>query len=168
MAQDPGWTQALGNAVLTEGPAVMDAVQRQRALALQYGYLQSNQYVRVVAAPGAIEIVPAGPSVVYVPVYNPYVVFARPRPGFYVGGAIRFGPGIMIGSFMPFGWTGAGFGWRDHTILIDRRPWVRTWNNRQSYVHPYEHPVPRYTGRPAERHDVREHGNRHYEGKERH
>ena len=153
MAQDPGWTQALGNAVLTNRPAVMDSIQRQRQVAEQYGYLQSNNYDQVSGPPGDIQILPMNPGVMYVPTYDPYVVFAAPRPGFYAGGAIRFGPGITIGAgFMPYGWVGAGFGWRDHNLLIDRRPWVRTWDNRERYVHPYEHPMPRYRGRPVERH----------------
>ena len=82
MAGDPAWTQALGNAVLTESPAVMDAVQRLRQEALAYGYLQSNGYVRVVNTPGDIEILPVNPDMIFVPVYNPGIVFARPMPGF--------------------------------------------------------------------------------------
>jgi hypothetical protein len=153
MAQDPGWTQALGNAVLADRASVMDAIQRQRQAAEQYGYLQSNNYVRVVGPPGDIEILPLNPGVIYVPTYNPYVVFAPPRPGIFVGGALRFGPGITIGAgFMPFGWAGAGIGWRAHNLIIDNHPWVRTWGNRGVYVHPYAHPMPHYTGHPVERH----------------
>jgi hypothetical protein len=156
MAQDPGWTQALGTAVLGNRASVMDAIQRQRQVAMQYGYLQSNAEVQVVGGPGDIEILPAEPNVVYVPMYDPYVVFAAPRPGFFVGGAIRFGPRFTISAgFLPFGWVGAGLGWRDHAIIVDHHPWVRTWDNRERYVHPYEHPVPRFAGPRVERHDRR-------------
>lgn len=160
MAQDMGWTQQLGNAVLAQRNDVMDAVQRQRQRAYDYGYLRSSQYDQVnVAGPGDIEIQPVGPGYYYVPYYDPYVVYSRPRPGFFVGSAIRFGPGITIGaSFAPWGWGGVGFGWRAHTLLIDRRPWERTWVNRGAYVHPYAVARPRYEGRPAvERHDFRAH-----------
>lgn len=150
MARYMGWTQELGNAVLSERPAVMDAVQRMRQQAYNYGYLRDSPYQRVeMVGPGDIEIVPVSPGMYYVPYYNPYVVFARPRPGFAVGGAIRFGPGITVGAFAPWGWGGVGFGWRDHNILVDHRPWGHTWANRQQFVRPYA-PGPR-----AEHHEIR-------------
>jgi hypothetical protein len=72
MSGDMAWTQDLGNAVLANRGAVMDAVQQQRALALCYGYLQSNGQVRVVnAGPGDIEILPIDPAFVYVPLLQP-------------------------------------------------------------------------------------------------
>jgi hypothetical protein len=158
MASDPGWTQALGNAVLTEGPAVMDAIQRQRQIAWNYGYLRSNNYDRVIVEPGAIQILPLSPGLLYVPAYDPYVVFARPARGFAVGAAIRFGPGITIGAaFAPFGWVSAGLGWHAHSIVIDGQPWARTWVNRQQYVHPYAHPF-RPQGPRVERHDLHDRG----------
>ncbi len=158
MARDMGWTQQLGNAVLAQRPDVMDAIQRMRQRAYDYGYLRSNEYEHVqVAGPGDIEVEPVNPGYYYVPYYDPYVVYARPRPGFFVGGAIRFGPGITIGAaFAPWGWGGVGFGWRDHSILVDRRPWGRTWVNRQVYVHPYAGGAyRRYEGPRVERHEVR-------------
>lgn len=56
MAKDPAWTEQLGNAVLTQRADVMDAVQRMRHKATDYGYLQSNGYMRVVTDGGYIEI----------------------------------------------------------------------------------------------------------------
>jgi hypothetical protein len=157
MAGNMGWTQELGDAVLASRGMVMDAVQRQRSLAASYGYLQSNQYERVVNAPGAIEIVPVNPGLLYVPYYNPYVVYARPRAGFALGGAIRFGPGITIGSaFAPWGWGGVRFGWRDHVIIVNNRPWDRTWGNRAVYAHPYVAPRGRFDAPRNEHHELRE------------
>jgi hypothetical protein len=159
MGQYMSWTQQLGNAVLAQRSDVMDAVQRLRQQANQYGYLrdpQFTQYERVqIAGPGDIEIAPLSGDY-YVPYYNPVVVFARPRVGF-VGGAFRFGGGVSLGvSFAPWGWgTGIGFGWREHNILIDNRPWVRTWGNRGSYVHPYAVPYRRVEGPRAEHHEIR-------------
>ncbi len=156
MAQNMGWTQALGSAVLAQRPDVMDSVQRLRQEAYNYGYLRDSQYDRVVySGPGNIEIVPITPGYYYVPSYNPRIVFYRPRPGFFVGGAIRFGPGISIGAaFAPWGWNSIGFGWRTHSIIIDNRPWVRTWANRATYAHPYAEPYRRPEGPRMERHDV--------------
>jgi Protein of unknown function (DUF3300) len=62
----------------------MDAVQRMRREARNYGYLVPNGYVNVVETGGYIEILPLNPAVFYVPYYDPLVVFARPRPGFVV------------------------------------------------------------------------------------
>ncbi|HVW85412.1 MAG TPA: DUF3300 domain-containing protein [Bryobacteraceae bacterium] len=157
MSGDMGWTQQLGNAVLANRAAVMDAVQRQRAMALNYGYLRSGGQIRVVnAGPGDIEILPVDPAYVYVPYYDPYVVYARPRPGFFVGGAITFGPRIVIGSFAPWGWGNTAFGWHDHRIIVNNRPWERTWVNRQTYVHPYVAPRPQVQDHRMEHHELRE------------
>jgi hypothetical protein len=158
MARNMGWTQQLGEAVLAERPQVMDAVQSMRQTAMNYGYLQSNQYVRVVPSGGYVEIVPISPAMYYVPVYNPYVVYVRPRPGYFVGSAIRFGPAITVGAFFsPWGWGHAGFGWTNHAIIIDNHPWGRSWVNRATYVHPYIEPRPRYEGPRVERHDIVRH-----------
>ncbi len=155
MARDMGWTTQLGSAVLAQRPDVMDAVQRMRQQAYEYGYLRDTPQQRVIyAGPGNIQIVPVQPGYYYVPVYNPAVVFVRPRPGIVVGGAITFGPRIFIGAaFGPYGWAGPGVDWRAHTVIIDRRPWERTWVNRERYVHPYVAPRPRYEGPRVERHE---------------
>jgi len=97
MARDPAWTQALGDAVLAQRPDVMDAVQRMRQEAMNYGYLQSNGDYRVmVGGPGDIEILPINSGLIYVPYYDPLVVFGPPRPGFFIGGAIGWGPAVII------------------------------------------------------------------------
>jgi hypothetical protein len=154
MARDPAWTEQLGNAVLTQRPEVMDAVQRMRREARNYGYLVPNGYVNVVDAGGYIEILPLTPGVFYVPYYDPVVVFARPRPGFVVGTAIRFGPAVTISAtFGTWGWwTGPAFFWPAHTIVIGGHPWERIWGNRATYVHPYPHPWVRPVGPRVEVH----------------
>jgi hypothetical protein len=154
MARDIEWTTELGNAVLTQDADVMDAVQRMRQRAMSYGYLAPNSYVNVVSSGGYIQILPIAPNVLYVPYYNPLVVFAPPPPGFAIAGAIRFGPGITIGAaFSNWGWwVGSGFIWPSHTILIDRRPWGRVWSDRAIYVHPYVHPWVRPAGPRVEVH----------------
>ena len=94
---------------------VMDAVQRERRKARDYGYLRSNGQIVVGGGP-YITIMPVNPDYVVVPYYDPGIVFFAPRPGFFVGGAIRFGFGVSLGVFFrPWGWgsgiaalTGAG------------------------------------------------------------
>jgi hypothetical protein len=153
MARDPNWTAQLGNAVLAQRNDVMDSVQRLRREAYGYGYLQSNSDVDVIDQGGYVEIQPFNPYLFYVPVYDPLIVFGPPRPGFFVGGAIRFGPAVTLGvSFGRFGWFGSGFGWGSHAILIDHRPWVRTYANRGVYVHPYAHPYVRPAAPRVEEH----------------
>jgi hypothetical protein len=117
MASDPGWTQALGQAVMQNEGAVMDAIQNLRREAQQYGYLQSGPQMQVVDDGGYIDILPVD-GYMYVPMYDPYVVFARPRPGFFVGGAILFGGG--------FRWVGRynRFDWRRHEVFVNRRVWT--------------------------------------------
>ncbi len=136
MANDMNWTSELGNAVLADQRQVMDAVQRMRRSAEEYGYLRNNQQVRVTDTGGAVEIAPADPELINVPVYDPYVVYAPPRPGFFVGGAIGFGPSFAIGAFGNWGW-GGGFNWYNHVVVVNHAVWGRTWYNRDAYVHNY-------------------------------
>jgi Protein of unknown function (DUF3300) len=155
MASDPAWTSELGNAFLDQQPEVMDAIQRQRRLAYNYGYLRTN--ANIIVNPGPyIEILPARPGFFYVPYYDPLVVFAPPRPGFAIAAAIRFPAGITIGAaFAPWGWGTTRFVWNTHTVIINNAPWRRTWVNRTTYVHPYA--VPRYQGpQRAESHQLHE------------
>ncbi len=158
MRSDMNWTSQLGNAFLSQPQDVMDAVQRMRRQARDYGYLRSNGQVIVGGNGPYIEIMPVNPGYIIVPYYDPLVVYSRPRPGFMVGGAINFGFGVTIGTaFRPWGWGGNRFGWTNHTVILNNRGWDRRWNNRTTYVHPYE--VPRYNTAPArvqERHEVRE------------
>src|SRR5205085_4790184 len=103
LASDPNWTNELGNAVLVQRSDVMDAIQVMRRRAESYGYFRSNDRMRVIATSAAVEILPYDPGFVCVPVYDPYVVYAPPRPGFFIGGAIGFRGGFAIGSAFS-GW----------------------------------------------------------------
>jgi hypothetical protein len=139
MDADLNWTTQLGNAFLAQPQDVMDAVQRQRALAQRYGYLRSNAQVVVSGGP-YITIIPVSWGYIVVPWYDPAVVFLAPRPGFVVGGAIRFGYGVTIGGFFaPWGWVSGGirFDWGAHAVFLNNARWGRTWVNRAAYVHPY-------------------------------
>jgi hypothetical protein len=133
----------------------MDAVQRMRQQAYSYGYLRSNAQVVVRNGP-FIEIEPVDPAFVVVPYYLPAVVFAPPRPGFVVAGAIRFGYGVPIGAaFAPWGWGSTRFVWGQRALIVNNAPWRRTWTNRAVYVHPFV-AVPRRVAAPrgAEQHAV--------------
>jgi len=155
MASDMPWTEEIGAAFLSSSQDVMDAVQRQRRAAYGYGYLRSNGQVIVNNGP-SIEVLPVDPAYVVVPYYNPAVVFVAPRPGFFIGGAIRFGYGVRLGvAFAPWGWGTTRFDWGGRVVVVNGAAWHRTWVNRAVYVHPYA-AVPRYRAavRVDEHHEV--------------
>jgi hypothetical protein len=156
MASDMNWTRQLGDAFLAQQQDVMEAVQRDRRKARDFGYLRSNGQIIVGGGP-YITIEPARPDFIVVPAYDPGVVFFAPRPGFVVGGAIHFGFGVTLGAFFrPWGWGYNRFDWGGHAVFINNSPWRRGWVDRGAYVHPYEG-VRRFDGpRPAESHELHE------------
>jgi hypothetical protein len=153
MASDMNWTTDLGNAFLAQRQDVMDAVQRMRQKAKDYGYLRSNNEIVVSGGP-YITIDPVDPAFLVVPAYDPLIVFGPPRPGFFVGGAIGFGFGVSLGiAFRPWGWGYTRFDWGAHAVFINNAPWGRTWANRGYYAHPYGAGVRRWNpGAHAEGH----------------
>jgi hypothetical protein len=157
MASDPAWTRQLGDAFLAQQQDVMDAVQRERRKARDFGYLRSNGQIVVSGGP-YIAIMPVNPDFIPVPYYDPAIVFIAPRPGFVIGGAIGFGYGITLGiAFRPWGWGLARFDWGGHVVFVNDAPWRRTWVNRAAYVHPYAiRRAPVAGPRPAERHELHE------------
>lgn len=116
MSDKLDWTQKLGDAFLAQQKDVFDAVQRLRARARQAGHLESGpqQTVTVATAGGAgapqtiVRIEPANPDVVYVPAYDPAVVYGGwgyPAYPYYYWppyGAY-YPPGAAIGSGIAFG-----------------------------------------------------------------
>jgi hypothetical protein len=122
MAGNLVWTSNLGQAFHNQQADVMAAVQVMRGKAQAAGNLQSTPQVKVVQpTPQTIVIEPANPKVVYVPQYNPTIVYGAPfvvplyRPRVAIATAsISFGAGITLGAafggFGVFGGVG-GFGW---------------------------------------------------------
>src|SRR5437660_5990610 len=133
LADDIQWTTDLGNAFLTQQGDVMDAVQRMRKKAQDNGNLKSGEQQRVetkvVEHKSVIVIEQSNPQVVYVPSYDPLVVWGAPLypyppiyyppAGYYAAGlAISFGVGVMMGAFWSGGW-GWGCGWSNNNININ-------------------------------------------------
>lgn len=123
LGNDLRWTTDLGNAFLAQQADVMAAVQRMRSRAQSNGRLQSSPQQVVTTqnenGQSAIEIQPADPQVIYVPVYQPEYVYGPPVWGAYpdlwyppgFGYGFGFGPGIYAAGFFP-GWVGwGGWGW---------------------------------------------------------
>ena len=140
MDRNMQWTTDLGNAYYNQPQDVMDAVQQMRQRAQQAGALQSTQQQTVSDDSGEIAIAPANPEVVYVPVYNPWVVYGSPIvafPGYYyarppgiffgVGfGFIGFGYGIPVRPWAPWGWGwhNWGCGWGNRTVVYNRTTYI--------------------------------------------
>ena len=159
MASDMNWTNDLGNAFLGQQQDVMYAVQRMRQRARDYGYLRTGPQIIVGGGP-YITILPARTDYVVVPYYDPVVVYARPRPGFFIGGAIGFRFGVVLGApYRPWGWGYNRIAWDRRVVYINNAPWQRTWVNRHEYVHPYT--IRRYEGHEHEYKDYREYREHH-------
>ncbi len=108
MDENLDWTNQLGAAVLAQLGDVMNAIQAMRAKAQQLGNLVSTPQQQVVDTDGAIQIVPADPQVVYVPTYDPTVIYVQQAPPVPF---ITFGPALALGI-----WIGGGFNWGRHSF----------------------------------------------------
>ncbi len=108
MADKLDWTTALGQAYVNQSTDVMTAVQRLRAEAQSAGNLVTTPQQQVVEDGGYIQIWPAQPQYIYVPVYDPGLIYYR-QPGYFVG--ISFGRAFFIGA-----WLNNDFDWRGHRV----------------------------------------------------
>ena len=99
MDDNLNWTTQAGQAFLNQQPDVMSSIQRLRATASKLGNLQSSPQQQVIADGGDIEIVPADPQVIYVPVYQPDQVYYDAP---YGAPFITFGIGWPFGLWMDY------------------------------------------------------------------
>jgi uncharacterized membrane protein YgcG len=175
MASNLSWTSALGDAYFNVPQSVMNAVQVMRQRAYQAGNLKTNQQQNVTVqnqAPGSappppassgepqtvvvqsppqtIIIQPAQPEVVYVPTYNPTVVYGAPvpvYPGYSTGAMVAtsllsFGVGIAVGAAISgggccgWGWNSWNCGWHNNTVVYNHNTYIsnsNTFVNRNNY-----------------------------------
>jgi len=130
MSEKLDWTEKLGDAVVDQQPDVMDAIQRLRAKAQANNKLTSTkqQTVRVDQVQGrqVIAIAPTDPDTIYVPYYDPSVVYgAWPYPNYppyywppppYIGygllaAGLAFGAGYALGNWWSGGYWGGNINW---------------------------------------------------------
>jgi len=153
MSEKLDWTNNLGDAFLAQQKAVMDAIQRLRKKAKETGNLESNEQQKIIVEPAAPApsgdttttttsttvtetyiIESASPDVVYVPTYNPTVVYgawpypAYPPysyypPGYVATAAVSFGLGVAAGAAWG-AWGNCNWGHGD--IDIDNRSFNST------------------------------------------
>jgi hypothetical protein len=128
MAESADWTADMGDAFLNQPEDVTNSIQRLRWKARNAGNLQSNNQQTVVVVGNYIEIVPAQPQYIYVPSYDPSIVYEESP--YDDESFITFGAGLMIG-----GWLTMDFDWGNHHVIYHgwKRPgWV---NHARPYVH---------------------------------
>ena len=131
LADDIKWTTDLGNAFLAQQSDVMDAVQRMRKKAQDKGTFKSTEQqtveTRIIENKSVIVVEQSKPEILYVPSYDPVVVYGPPvypypyypyyPAGYYAAGlAISFGIGLAMGAWWGGGW---GCGWGNNNITIN-------------------------------------------------
>jgi uncharacterized membrane protein YgcG len=126
MDKNLSWTSELGDANYNQQADVMDAIQFMRTKAKDAGNLKTTPQQNVTTQGNTIVIQPADPQIVYVPDYNPEIIYGYPVglwPGFYPwwgpGPFISYGVGFGIGPFFGFGWgwNAWGFDWYHRGLL---------------------------------------------------
>lgn len=137
MSDNLDWTQDLGDAVLAQEKAVMDAVQRMRRMAYDDGNLKTTPEQKVVVEEKIIVVEPAT-DVVYVPAYNPtvvygsawvpttyyYPIYRHPAsywypPGYAASNIISFGIGMAVGAAIWRNWNWGHCDWRRGSVTIN-------------------------------------------------
>src|SRR5712671_7572799 len=131
MDKNLSWTSSLGEAYANQPDDVTNAVQEMRQQARKAGHLDSNEQEQVTTQGNTIIIEPADPDVVYVPAYDPWLVYGAPivaYPGwvpvagiFFAGPEISFGFGFGIGFFGGFGWGwhNWGYDWHGRRVIYN-------------------------------------------------
>jgi hypothetical protein len=139
------WTTKVGDAFLSQQRDVMDSIQRLRGKANEAGNLKTTKEQKVVVEEQTQTIIiqPANPQLVYVPTYNPTVVYGTwPYPAYppypvyppgYVATAsvFSFAAGVAVGAAWS-GWGGWHSNWHGGDVDIN----VNRYNNftRNNYA----------------------------------
>jgi Protein of unknown function (DUF3300) len=141
MSEQLEWTQKVGDAFLADQKQVLDTIQSLRAKAQASGNLQTTKEQTIIVEEKIIKIEPATPQVVYVPTYNPTVVYgawpypAYPPytyypPGYVASSAMWFGAGMAMGAAWGYAWGNANWNGGEVDIDVDRNTNINTNINR--------------------------------------
>jgi hypothetical protein len=138
------WTSTLGDAYYNYPQAVLQAVQVMRQKAEQAGNLKTTPQQTIVQQGQTIIIQPANPQVIYVPEYNPTIVYGAPvaaPPGYSgtdlaLAGLLGFGAGIAVGALISSsdGWGSSHWGcnWNGGNVTYNHNVYV---SNNNVYHH---------------------------------
>src|SRR6185503_1508127 len=137
------WTSDLGDAFITQPKELMDAIQTMRGKAKDSGALKTTEQQvvtvtntvvtnivesqTVYVTNQVVQIQPAQPEVIYVPQYNPTVVYAGypvAYPGYYYPpyypGAVAAASIVSFGAGMAMGaWMANGCNWNSGHVDVD-------------------------------------------------
>jgi Protein of unknown function (DUF3300)/Chaperone of endosialidase len=154
MSKKLDWTQKLGDAVLAQEADVMDAVQRLRSKAYASDKLKSSKEQKVTVRQEnnkqIVTIAPTDPNTIYVPYYDPAIVYGSwpypdyppyyyyPDEGYLPGGVI--GTGIAFGAgYALWRWASGGrfwggrVNWGGGRIDINRGAHVEHWRHNPQH-----------------------------------
>lgn len=144
MSEKLDWTQKLGDAFLAQQKDVMGTVQKLRAKAQASGNLNTTKEQVVKVEKEVIIIEPASPQVIYVPAYNPTVVYgawAYPAyppypvypPGYVAGAAFTFAAGVAVGAAWGYAWGHANWHGGDVDVNVNRNININNNIDRSKY-----------------------------------
>jgi len=148
MDKNLSWTSSIGDAFYNQEQDLMDAVQEMRQRAQEAGNLKTTPQQTVTAQGSTIIIEPTSPEVVYVPAYDPWLVYGGPVeawPGWYEYPRISYGDpylsfgvgyGISYYGGYGWGWHHWGSDWYHRSVTYDHDRYhsrSRTFYNRNDY-----------------------------------
>lgn len=145
MSEKLDWTQKLGDAFLAQQKDVMGTVQKLRAKAQASGNLKTTKEQVVKVEKEVIIIEPASPQVIYVPAYNPTVVYGAwaypaypPYPVYPPGyvattAAFSFAAGAAVGAAWGYAWGNANWHGGDVNINYNQNTNINNNINRDKY-----------------------------------
>jgi len=148
MTENLNWTARLGDAFVGQQQEVMDTVQELRGKAYAQGNITTTQEQKVIVEERIIRIETVSPDYMYVPIYDPYVIYGPwwypafpPFPIFYpgvavIGPRIVFTPRIFVG-FGVFGWS--IFNWHAHNVAFVNIDRTRRFNRHVDVYRGIEH-----------------------------
>jgi uncharacterized membrane protein YgcG len=148
MDKNLSWTSSLGDAYYNQEQDVMDAVQAMRQRAQEAGNLLTTEQQTVTTQDSNIIIEAASPEIVYVPAYDPWVIYGDPivawpgwypYPGIWYGGPyLSFGVGFGVGYYGGYGWGWHHWGsdWHHRVVIHDHDRYYsrsNTFYNRNNH-----------------------------------
>ena len=148
MSEKLDWTQKLGDAFLSQQKDVMGTVQKLRNKAQEQGNLKTTEEQVVKVEKEIIIVESASPQVVYVPTYNPVVVYgtwpypAYPPyyyypPGYVAAPGLAFATGVFLGAAWGHAWGSCNWHGGDVDININQNTNFNQSINRGVYAKKY-------------------------------
>ena len=150
MSEKVDWTRKLGDAFLAQQKDVMGTVQRLRAKAQATGNLKTSKEQVVKVEKEVIIIESASPQVIYVPAYNPTVVYGAwsypaypPYPVYPPGyvassAAFTFMAGAAVGAAWGYAWGHANWQGGDVNINVNQNANINKNIDRGKYATQYQ------------------------------